>query len=485
MTNCGDDAKSESGAPEPGSQPPRLCNYPPFFTTLGDDAIDLAAAAELELLPWEQVLLRKSLGETEDGRWAATQVGLLVPRQNGKNIVVEARELAGLFLLEERKILHTAHEFKTAKDAFGSLAARIAVLPELEELCQLPHRTSNEEVSIRMRDGRYCRYIARSQGSGRGFREVDLVVADEAYALTDTHLGALRPTQSAAAARGRAQFWMTSSAGSGSSTVLARVRAQGIAQENPRLLFAEYSCEPDIDITDRRQWAVANPSLGIFITEEFLAEQLDLMGEIEFAREHLGIWDDPRTTAVITPDMWKACRDEDSEVTDPIALAVDVSPDQSVASIAIAGRRPDGLPYVELVARDQGMSWVPEAAARIFFEWDALAVVVDGAGPAGALISAFKELEIEPYVTGPREMAQACGAFFAEVAAQQLRHNGEPELASAVSASRKRAIGESWAWARRDATADITPLVACTLALHGYSRKVSEPAKRQRTGKVW
>jgi hypothetical protein len=39
------------------------------------------------------------------------------PRQNGKGGIIEARELWGLFIGGEKLILHSAHEFKTAKEA--------------------------------------------------------------------------------------------------------------------------------------------------------------------------------------------------------------------------------------------------------------------------------------------------------------------------------------------------------------------------------
>jgi hypothetical protein len=41
----------------------------------------------------------------------SSDVGLVVPRQNGKGTILEARELAGLFLFGE-SILHTSHEFR-------------------------------------------------------------------------------------------------------------------------------------------------------------------------------------------------------------------------------------------------------------------------------------------------------------------------------------------------------------------------------------
>lgn len=475
--------------PLDGSQKPRLSNYPTFFTTLGDDAIDLYEATGFELLEWEKDACRHLMGEQErSSRWSSSRALIIAPRQNGKNVIVEVRELAGLYLLGERKILHTAHEFKTAKDAFVDLSGRIGRLEELEDMCLLPHRTSNEEVSIRLkphrgeREPRYIRYLARTADAARGFKKVDLFVGDEAYAITEEQVAAFRPTQSAAPNR---QFILLSSAGTGNSEFLARQRNAGIEHTAETLLFLEYSAHPDSDLDDVDAWAIANPSYPIHKTHEFMLEERELQGEIQFAREHLGIWDDPRVNAVISPQQWEDCKDEESRVLDPVAIAIDVTPDQSYSSIAIAGRRADGLPYVELVCHERGTHWVVETATRLKVEHEALALVLDGGGPAGALIAGFSELGVEPLVTGSREMAQACGAFYAEVDAMQLRHNGESILATAVSASRKRPIGDAWAWARRDTSADISPLVACTLALHGYAHQVATAKAPKRSGKVW
>lgn len=94
-----------------GFQIPRVHSVPKYASTSGDEAIELCAMAGLHLDEWQQLVLRDSLGETVDGKWAAFEVALVVPRQNGKGSLLEARELAGLFLLEEELILHSAHEF--------------------------------------------------------------------------------------------------------------------------------------------------------------------------------------------------------------------------------------------------------------------------------------------------------------------------------------------------------------------------------------
>ena len=76
--------------------------------------------AGLELDPWQRYVLDVALRVRPDDRWAAFEVALIVARQNGKGAVLEARELAGLFLdlPDEKLILHSAHEFKTCSGAF-------------------------------------------------------------------------------------------------------------------------------------------------------------------------------------------------------------------------------------------------------------------------------------------------------------------------------------------------------------------------------
>jgi len=48
----------------------------------------------------------------------------------------------------------------------------------------------------------------------------------------------------------------------------------------------------------------------------------------------------------------------------------------------------------------------------------------------------------------------------------QLRHLGDPDILLALDGAATRSYGDAWLWARRTSTADVTPLVAATNALH-------------------
>lgn len=53
----------------------------------------------MTLDPEQELVLEGALGVREDGKWQTREVGLNMPRQNGKGEILLARELFGLFEL--------------------------------------------------------------------------------------------------------------------------------------------------------------------------------------------------------------------------------------------------------------------------------------------------------------------------------------------------------------------------------------------------
>ena len=180
-----------------GAQRPRVELIPTAaYADLGDDAVALCEAVGLVLDPWQEHVVRGMLGERLDGKFSASQVGVVVPRQQGKGVILEARALAGMFLLEEPYIIWTAHELKTAQAAFLRLRGWIDGSPDLSKRGRTMY-TGNTENSIILTDGRALRFLARTQGAGRGLTASTLIL-DEAYALKQAELAALMPTLASA-----------------------------------------------------------------------------------------------------------------------------------------------------------------------------------------------------------------------------------------------------------------------------------------------
>src|SRR6266487_2848364 len=221
-----------------GDQRPRLWTVPRADKSEGERVADLAAAVGLYLDDWERWVLEQGLGRTASDQWAAFEKALIVSRQNGKGAILEALELAALFLDDfgADLILHSAHEFKTASEAFRRVQGRIENHPSFRRRVRQVYLQRGAE-SIELKNGKRLRFIARTSGSGKGF-SADLVILDEAFELGDDAMAALLPTLSA---RPNPQIWYTSTAGQETSVQLGRVRERGLAGDDPSLAFFEWS----------------------------------------------------------------------------------------------------------------------------------------------------------------------------------------------------------------------------------------------------
>jgi hypothetical protein len=459
-----------------GDQQPRICHVPEYVSSAGQEAVELARMAGLHLDPWQEFELAHSLGERRDGKWAAFEVAQVVPRQNGKDSVLEARELAGLFLLGERLLIHSAHQFDTSLEHFRRLLFLIESTPDFDKRVMQVKRSHGEE-GIELIGGQRIRFRTRTKGGGRGFSG-DFLALNEAMELPESTVGALMPTLSA---RPNPQLWYAASPVDQEhhehGIVLARVRERAL-KGDPSLAYFEHSAEAespefvtDDMATDPDVWAQANPGLGIRISFEHVEREQRSMDPRTFAVERLGVGDWPSTDGIgrrkIDPHDWARLIDKGSKPKDPVAFALDVTPDRSAAAIGVAGTRVDDRTHVEVVEHRRGTGWAAHRAAELVESHNALGLVLDAAGPAASLLPALAELGVKVEVVNSREHAQACGLLYDAADQDRLRHLGTQELSSAIAGAVTRPLGDAWAWSRRSSSIDISPLVACTLALWG------------------
>lgn len=452
---------------------PRVCSVPAGNTGLGRQAVELAAEFGLVLDPWQASTLEQAMATREEERlWAAFEVGLCAPRQNGKDGILEARELAGLFLeeLEEELLIHSAHLFATSREHFGRLVDLIDGNEEHSRKVKQVRRSHGEE-GIYLLDGRRILFFTRMKGSARGF-SCDCMLFNEAMILQEAARGAMMPTLSA---RPNPQVWYAGSAVDQivheHGVVFARVRERGLAGDDPSLAYFEWSVDTDRSpddlgelMDDERAWADANPALGIRIKREHIANERRSMAARTFAVERLGVGDWPRTdgmaSMVVSPEKWADLIDRDSRLLDPVCLAYDIAPDRSMASIAAAGRNQEGLFHVEVIEHRRGTGWVAERFQQLIGRHSPAWAGCD----AYALLAELEEEKIE--AVNAAEHGRACGRFVDAVEQELFRHLGSEELRSAVRGARTRPLGDAaWAWSRKGSPVDITPLVATTLAL--------------------
>jgi len=452
---------------------PRIMSVPEAESSRGREAVDFAAKAGLRLDPAQALVLEHALGVRDDGRWAAFGVGVVEPRQNGKGAILEARELAGLFLFGERLIIHSAHQVDTSLEHFRRLLWLIEETPELDRRVAKVRNTNGQE-EITLKTGERIRFRSRSRGGGRGF-SCDCLVLDEAMFLPEFAYGALLPTLSA---RPNPQVWHTGSAVDQfvheHGLVLARLRERGVAGDDPTLAFFEWSVDGEnpslvpVEVASSEgAWMEANPGMPARISAEHVANEQRSMDPRSFAVERLGVGDWPDTNgsgSVINLDDWNALTDLDSQIVGPVSFAFDVTPDRSFATIAASGRRSDGLIHVEVVERRPGTGWLARRMIGLVEKHRAAQVCCDAAGPAGSILPELTAANVPVEAISGRDYASGCGLLYDLVEQKALRHLGAPEMVASLRGCQRRPLGDAWAWSRKSSAVDISPLVAVTLA---------------------
>ena len=303
----------------------------------------------------------------------------------------------------------------------------------------------------------------------------DLVVVDEAWAH-DILRGraidqAIVPTQ---ATKPNAQVWKLSTAGDDSSiwwlgTVEAG-RAAVTAGRDTGVAFFEWMCPDDLDPTDEASWPIFHPAYGITIGADQMRAALELLGPDEFARAYGNRW--VATTARVIPlATWVARRDDEAPLPAPgeMALAFDVAIDSSDATIVAAWRDPETRAgHVEVADHRPGTGWVAERWVELTDRWRPISVAYDQAGPAPDVADRAARAGVTLTGLGAREYAGACERFLRELVDGTLCYRQHPALDDAAAAAGRRAMGDAWAWGRRQTTISLSPLTAATCALWAY-----------------
>jgi phage terminase large subunit-like protein len=464
----------------------------------------------LILDPWQQEILRNALGERPDGTWSAFEVALIVSRQNGKGSVLEARELAGLLLFGERLILHSAHEMKTASEAFRRVRDLFTNNDDMRRRVAKVTLQRGDE-GIELKSGARLRFVARSSGSGRGFTG-DCVILDEAYAVTSDQIDAMLPTLSA---RPNPQVWYTSSppldGETGAQLFSLRERAE---EGGSDLAYFDFGAAGNlseldkVDLDDQGLWAAANPAYGIRISKRFVAAERQALTDQGFARERLGIWPVKDTGSydpnVPTVEEWARLAQPDVPGGDLVALAVDITPSRDYASIVAVGDSEDGLPRVRILDHGPGVEWLLPRILQLHERLKPVCWVLDDKSGAGTLILPMERAGIERmpqetddrdarkgpqrgqlWVPTPMQYGAACATFTDTVRQGGLIHSGQEALTVAIDGAKTRPMGDgAWGWGRKIASADISPLVAATLGLAGLQRWRHLAVKRIEVGAV-
>lgn len=461
--------------------------------TDGKDAALLMESYGCTLDPWQQLVIDSWLGRDDAGHYNVTSAGLSLPRQNGKNVCLEAREFYGLVINGE-KILHTAHQVRTSKKSFRRLVAMFTDKrhPEITGIVKNIRYTNGEE-SIELDNGGLIEFSARSRQAARGFDGISLVVYDEAQELVDEQVDAIMATLSASSTGTRQIIYTgTPPYPNCPGTVFRRRRNVSLTSPGQHDAWHEWSVDAKnveaINGQNKKLWYEANPALGIRLDEDFTQEEHDTLSADGFARERLGWWQPDLQDALdyaIPQDLWDSAKSSELKPEGKTAYGVKFSADGAEVCLCGAVIPADGKSRITLIERKPtgyGIQWLADWLNERYMQ--ASCVVIDGKNGVDVLVDKiaptwkYKNSVIRPKAT---EMIAAVSYLIDELTEEKVTWYEKQEMLreSAIS-STKRKIGAGGGWGFGGD--DSTPIEACALALWGCNNSKRDPNRRMKIG---
>lgn len=479
-----------------GNQTPRIMVEPHRVTTDGSDAAMLMASYGCSLDRWQQLVIDCWLGRDENGQYNVTSAGLSLPRQNGKNVCLEAREFYGMVINGE-KILHTAHQVRTSKKSFRRLAAMFTDKrhPEITSIVKNIRYTNGEEA-VELDNGGQIEFSARSRQAARGFDGISLVVYDEAQELLDEQVEAIMATLSASTTGTRQIIYTgTPPYPNCPGDVFKRRRSGSIEAPGKHDAWHEWSIDAknlqEIDVTLKTYWYDTNPALGIRLDEDFTQEELSTMSPDGFARERLGWWAPVithKSEYAIPTELWDAAASEEEKPEGKTAYGVKFSADGTEVVLCGAVIPKEGKARITLLDRKPtgyGTQWLAEwLNARTE---KASCVIIDGKNGVDVLVDkitnkktggrwTMKGAVIKPRAT---DMIAAVGLLMDALAEETVTwYKKQDQLRDSAITATKRPISGGWGFGGDNST----PIEAAALALWAAKNTKRDPSRKMRIG---
>lgn len=456
-------------------------------STLWPRVNERAVSCGIKYDRWQDGLGRLMLAKRDDGSFAATVGGIVMSicRQTGKTFTVGTMVFLLCTIIPHMTVLWTAHRIRTSDQTFQFFQG-LAKRKDLARFIRVVHQPQGRQEVV-FNNGSIVMFGARESGFGRGFDAVDVIVFDEAQILSEKAVSDMIPAANASPLHiGLVLYMGTPPKPSDPGEKFTELRRQALAGEDD-MVFVEFSADRDAKSDDRRQWRRANPSYPSRTPESSMLRMQRQLDDDSFRREALGIWDENATKSAIDLDAWEAGAVPERDDGGILSFGLDMSPDRSSLAVGSCMKYPDGTAHIELARfedpKHSGTAWAAEWLAE---RWPKTAsVVIDNQSPAMVLLPELRRRHVRVTVTNASDMGQACGRLQDMIAAGSLHHlpdEVQPQLRMAVDGATTRPIGGSGAfgWNKTGSEVDISPLVACTLALHGAFTSRRHPGRKQK-----
>lgn len=423
-------------------------------------------------MPWQQYVA-DVLGEVDgDGRYCYKFGIITVPRQSGKTTLDGALMDHRALTTPRARVWFTMQSGKDAVDWL--INEHWPIVAGFGREVQLRRAAGSEHVRWRRSSGLIRPFPPTPDGLHS--KVSDLVVVDECWAF-GAQQGrdvdqAIVPTQ---ATRPNAQVVKVSTAGDATSTwwlgTVEQGRAAARAGRTSGIAYFEWACPDDLDPCEPSSWPVYHPAYGRTIGDEAMQAALDILGPDEFARAYGNRWVST-VSRVIPLAAWRAAAEPEQPQPEAgrMALAFDVAVDRSDAAILAGWRDELGVAHVEVADYRPGVGWLPDRLVELVERWQPLAVGFDAAGPALDVADVLMRGGLELDGLKARDYAAACAGLLEALVADppKVRYRPHPALDAAANDAVRRALGDAWAWGRRQSAGSLAALTAATVSVWAY-----------------
>ena len=463
-----------------GAIKPRIMSPELKGNSYGDAFAEFCRSCNYELMPWQKYVADDFLTVDKAGNFVRKTIAILVARQNGKSWLASFRILFGLFVLGEKSVVAMSSNRSMALTTFRQVISVIEANEHLREQVKLNRgmvgRFANGQESIELKNGATYKVVAATRDGARGLT-ADLLFIDELREISEEAMKAAKPTTRA---RPNSQSLFTSNAGDAYSLVLNDLRERALSYPAASLGWYEYSAPQHSAVDDRKAWAMANPALGITISEDVLAEAVSTDSVETIKTEMLCTWVSSLTSP--WPNMaFEDCGDKTLQMgPGPLTyFAFDKAQNTRTASLVAGQLLPDGRIGVGILQQ-----WRSEVAV------DDLKIAADIKGwadkynPAGILFDHYATQSIAQRLAvsgckmedvSGQQFYQACGDLLDGIVAKRIVHSGQAEFVESMNNCAAKTNEGSFRIIRRQSAGCIAAAISLAMIVHKMSQPVSIP----------
>jgi phage terminase large subunit-like protein len=464
-------------------QTPRIHSKLNDLPSKGQEMIDFATELGINLMEWQKYVCIHGHKVRTDGRWAHSELGLIMARQQGKSTLMMLRILTGMFVWGEGLQLASAHRLTTSLETFRQIVGLIETNPKLEkEVKKIRWQHGAEEIEL---FGNRRFVVKAANNAARGLSKPETIHLDELREYKDEDAwSSMRYSMMAAK---NPQVWIYSSAGDQHSVILNKLRERALASAttNDPIGWFEWSAEPDAPIllpSGEMNWsafAQANPSLGITIHPDNLKAVINDPPDI-VRTEVLAQWVDTINSA-IDAQKWAMCQIDaiPLDPEQPTWLGLDLSPDRKFGALVAAQRLSGERFYIQLLhtwSNDYSLNDLAVAndIAPYVRKYNTQTVAYSKR-TSQAVASRLNSAGIQVTDMDGAIYAESCDRWLGAINSHRLQHSGQEELTQQTLSAAKLPFGDgSWIIGRRASRVAVCASVASALVTYFATQPETE-----------